>query len=140
MSSTIALTKLSSRELFELAKAKEEEESLQERERSREVLRKLRRDRRRLITEQRKALVQMDAQIAELTGAKSSVRQADRRTGSSQQVLEILTSASGPLSTAAIRGELEQRHISIGSLAQTLAYLKRQGRVTSPARALYEAT
>ena len=139
MTSTRNLTNLSSRELFELAKAKKEEELLQQRERSKEILQKLRKERRKLITEQRRALAAVDAKITAHTGVKKAGGEGNRRSGSSQQVLEVLVSADGPLSTIAIREELEKRGASIGSLGQTLAYLKRQGRVTSPGRALYQA-
>lgn len=140
MPSKKSLSKLSSRELFELAKAKEEQELLEERQRSKEILQGLRTERRKLIAAQRKALAKMDAQIAELTGAKGGGRQGNRRSGLSQQVLDILASADGPLSTVAIREELEKRGISVGNLGQTLAYLKRQGRIASPSRALYQAS
>ena len=130
MPSKKSLSKLSSRELFELAKAKEEQELLEERQRSKEILQGLRTERRKLIAAQRKALAKMDAQIAELTGAK----------GGGRQGLDILASADGPLSTVAIREELEKRSISVGNLGQTLAYLKRQGRIASPSRALYQAS
>jgi aspartokinase len=133
------LTNLSSTELFELAKAKEEEELLQERERSKEILRGLRKERRMLIAEQRRALAIIDAKIAAHSGVKNTSGEGNRRSGSSKQVLAVLVSAGGPLSTAAIREGLRTRGVSVGNLGQTLAYLKRRGRVTSPGGALYQA-
>ena len=55
------------------------------------------------------------------------------------QVLEIVSGAK-KISTKDIKEQLEARGVVANNLAQTLAYLKRQGKVTSPARSIYSPT
>ena len=52
------------------------------------------------------------------------------------QVLDIV-SQSKKVSTKEIKAELDNRGVVAKNLAQTLAYLKRQGKVKSPARSIY---
>jgi hypothetical protein len=51
-------------------------------------------------------------------------------------VLDIVSQAK-KISTKEIKAELESRGVVANNLPQTLAYLKRQGKVTSPARSIY---
>ena len=53
-----------------------------------------------------------------------------------EQVLEIVAKTK-KISTKEIKAQLDNRGIVANNLAQTLAYLKRQGKVTSPARSIY---
>jgi hypothetical protein len=50
--------------------------------------------------------------------------------------MEIVSKAK-KISTTEIKAELESRGVVANNLAQTLAYLKRQGRVASPERSIY---
>jgi hypothetical protein len=53
-------------------------------------------------------------------------------------VLAIIQ-AAGEISTPDIKAELERQGVVASNLSQTLAYLKRQGRVSSPSRSMYSA-
>jgi hypothetical protein len=53
-----------------------------------------------------------------------------------ERVMQIVVNA-GEISTKDIKAELENEGLNVSNLSQTLAYLKRQGRVASPARSIY---
>jgi hypothetical protein len=132
-----ALTDLSSEELYELARQREEQEAEEEKEAVRAQIDELREKRRALVAKQRKELAKIDSEIKGLGGR---VPRGKRRGGGgvsvTEQVLDIV-SGSKQISTKDIKAELEARGVVANNLAQTLAYLKRQGKVASPARSVY---
>lgn len=131
-----AVEDMSSDELYALALAREEEEQERQREEARQLVEDLRNKRRDLVAKQRKELAAIDREIRKL-GGKSKAR-AGKRSGVNvtERVMQIVTSA-GEISTKDIKAELENDGLNVSNLSQTLAYLKRQGRVTSPARSIY---
>lgn len=132
-----ALTNLSSDELYELARERELQEAEEAKEAVREQLDELRAKRRETVARQRKELSAIDAEIRALGGRAARGKRRSREGGSTtEQVLEIV-SASKKISTKEIKAELENRGVVANNLAQTLAYLKRQGKVTSPERSIY---
>lgn len=132
-----SLSELSSDELYELARAREMQEAEEAKEAVRAQLDELRAKRREAAARHRKELAAIDAEIRNL-GGRTTGRTRRRSEGGSitEQVLDIV-SASKKISTKEIKTELENRGVVANNLAQTLAYLKRQGKVTSPARSVY---
>ena len=134
-----SLSDLSSDELYRLAQEREEQEAAEEKQAVRAQIQELRNKRRELVAHQRKELAAIDAEIRALGGR--SARGKRRGSGGASvtdQVLEIVRK-SKKVSTKEIKAELENRGVVANNLAQTLAYLKRQGKVTSPARSIYSA-
>jgi hypothetical protein len=130
------LCDLSAQELFALARAKEQEEWEAGRRARTAQIEALRTDRRKLMSKHRKELAAIDAEIQTLGGRVAGKPRGKRSDGLSAKVLAILE-ASGETSTKKIRAELQAQGVSDANLNQTLAYLKRTGRVSAPRRAVY---
>ena len=124
---------LSSEELFALAKQKEAEERERQKEALRAELDKLRAEKKEMLARHRKEVAAIDARIRKLGGRTGG------RTGGgnvSAGILDILSDKKQH-STKDIQAQLQKRGIVANSLAQTLAYLKRQKKVKSPKRSIY---
>lgn len=131
------LSDLSSDELYELARAREQQEAEEAREAVRAELEALRQARRDMVARHRKELAALDAEIRGLGGRTTRGRRRGSAGGSvTEHVLEIVGKTK-KISTKEIKAELEARGVVANNLAQTLAYLKRQGKVSSPARSIY---
>ncbi len=132
-----SLSSLSADELYELARERELQEEEEAKEAMRAQLDELRAKRRETIARHRNELAAIDAEIRGL-GGRTSGRKRRRSAGGSitDHVLEIVSGAK-KISTKEIKAELDNRGVIANNLAQTLAYLKRQGKVTSPARSIY---
>ena len=133
-----SVSDLSSEELYALAKEREEQEEVEAREAAKAQLDDLRRQRREMVTRHRKELAGIDAEIRSLGGRAPRGRRRAGGPSVTDQVLEIVSSAK-KTSTNEIKAELDSRGVVANNLAQTLAYLKRQGKVKSPARSVYAA-
>ncbi len=131
------VTDLSAAELYKLAKKREQEELQKTIEANKEKLLALRAKRRELITKQKKELRQIDAEIARLSGKPPS-RKGRKSGGSVTEKVVAIIAKTGKISTSDLKEELKKKGISAGNLPQTLAYLKRQGRIISPARTIYQ--
>lgn len=128
---------LSSEELYALAKEREEQEAAEAREAARAELDALRQQRREMVARHRKELAAIDAEIRNLGGrTPRGRRRAAGGPSVTDQVLDIVSGAK-KISTKEIKAELDNRGVVANNLAQTLAYLKRQGKVKSPARSIY---
>lgn len=128
---------LSSEQLYELAREREQQEEAEAHEAARAQIEDLRQQRRETAARHRKELAAIDAEIRKLGGRTGPGRRRSAAGGSvTEHVLDIV-SKSKKVSTKEIKSELENRGIVANNLAQTLAYLKRQGKVTSPARSIY---
>lgn len=131
------ISDLSSDELYELARQREELEAAQAQEAAREQIEQIRQKRRELVARQRKEIAALDAEIRKLGGRTGPGRRRSRSGVSvAEHVLDIVAQTK-KVSTKEIKAELDNRGVTANNLAQTLAYLKRQGRVTSPARSIY---
>lgn len=131
------LTELSAAELYKLAQKREQEELQKTIEANKEKLAALRSKRRELVAKQKKELRRLDAEIARLSG-KSPRKKSRKSSGNvTEKVISIITQA-GKISTSDLKAELKKKGVSASNLPQTLAYLKRQGRVISPARTIYQ--
>ena len=131
------ISDLSSDELYRLAQEREEQEATEAKEAARAQIEELRNTRRDMMTRHRKELAAIDAEIRALGGRSGrGKRRASSPGNVTGQVLDIVSKAK-KISTKEIKAELESRGIVANNLPQTLAYLKRQGKVTSPARSIY---
>jgi uncharacterized protein YciI len=131
-----ALEEMTSGELFELAQRRKQEEKMRQREAHKEQLETLRAKRRELTGRYKKELANIDAEIKALSGGGRATRPR-AKINVSQKVLELI-GAKGKASTADIKQGLEAEGVAIGNLSQTLAYLKRMGRVVSAGRTFYK--
>ncbi len=132
-----SVEELSAAELYELARQREEEERRMQEEARKEQLKELRAKRRALMAKHKRELAAIDNEIAKLTGKKPAGGRRGGRGSVTEAVLEVISSV-GRITTSELKKALEEKGITVGNLPQTLAYLKRQGRITSPARATYE--
>jgi len=128
------VSELSADELYALAEKKQQEEAEAEREATRSMIEELRNKRRELVAKQRKELAAIDAKIRKLGGRTKA---KSRSKGSVSSEVVAIIEAAGKISTKDIKAKLEAKGISTGNLSQTLAYLKRTGRLASPSRSMY---
>jgi uncharacterized protein YhaN len=120
-----------------MAREREQLEEAQAQEAARAQIDELRQQRRAAAARHRKELAAIDAEIRKLGGRTGPGRRRSASGGSvTEHVLDIVGN-SKKISTKDIKAELENRGVVANNLAQTLAYLKRQGKVTSPARSIY---
>jgi hypothetical protein len=130
-----SLEELSADELYALAQEREQQEAEAQREAVKQQIDDLKAQRKALIAEHKKELAALDKEIRKLGG-----RTRSRRSGGGENVTDVvygIVQAAGEISTKDIRAQLEAQGVEAANLAQTLAYLKRQGRVTSPSRSVY---
>ncbi|HEC06016.1 hypothetical protein [Thiolapillus sp.] len=131
------VTELSAAELYKLAQKREQEELQKSLEANKEKLIALRTKRRELVAKQKKELRKLDAEISRLSGKKTARKGRKAGTSVTEKVVAIIAKA-GKISTTDLKAELKKKGVATGNLPQTLAYLKRQGRVVSPARTIYQ--
>ena len=144
------IEKMSAEELYALAQQREQEEHEAQNSARIEQIEELKANRKMLIAEHKqsmkalekehnKAVKALDNEIAKLGGRaprRGGGGGGGRRGGASQAIMELIE-AMGPVSTSDLKAKLEEQGIETKNLAQQLAYLKRQGKVVSPSRAVY---
>ncbi|WP_293652522.1 hypothetical protein [Thiolapillus sp.] len=123
--------------MYKLAQKREQEELQKSLEANKEKLIALRTKRRELVAKQKKELRKLDAEISRLSGKKTARKGRKAGTSVTEKVVAIIAKA-GKISTTDLKAELKKKGVATGNLPQTLAYLKRQGRVVSPARTIYQ--
>ncbi|MEJ2576134.1 MAG: hypothetical protein P8106_05470 [Gammaproteobacteria bacterium] len=129
-----AIEDLSSDELYALAQQRQQEEEERQREAVKEQIDELKAKRKELAAKHRKQLAALDSEIRRL-GGRTRARQ--RGGVNVTEAVMGIVQAAGEISTKEIKAELDNQGITANNLSQTLAYLKRQGRVTSPSRSVY---
>lgn len=143
---------MTAEELYNLAKQREVEEQKKVMQEHQQKIAELREERRLLqlkhnkeIREEirqlkirhKRELKDVNARIKAFGGRVSGASTAVKgRTGASAAIVDILN--AGEMDTKAIREKLEALGVSVSNLGQTLAYLKRNGRVASVARGIYK--
>ncbi|MGM0554628.1 MAG: hypothetical protein ACQETK_12825 [Pseudomonadota bacterium] len=134
-------SELSAEELYALARQREKEEAERQEAERRKKREALMAKRKEMIARHRKELAELERQIRELGGRVGRAGGAGRgRSGTSisQKLCEIV--ASRPeMDVKQIKAEAEKAGLDTKNISQTLAYLKRQGRLTSPRRGVYKA-
>lgn len=141
MSADKSIADMSSDELFELAQSRKEQELNAQRESLRADMDALKEERRQLINTHKKALNTLDGKINTLRkqmnlGGGTGKTRTRTSVNVSSLVLEILADKT-QLSTKEIQAELSNNGVTANNLSQTLAYLKRQGKISSPSRSIY---
>ena len=129
---------MSSAALYKLAQKVEQEERAKQLEAAKEKIDALKVRRRQLVAKQKKELAKLDAEIRKLGGKTPRSSGRKKRAGGSVSaaVLETIA-AAGEINTQDLKAALDSKGVIAGNLGQTLAYLKRQGKISSPSRAVY---
>lgn len=130
------IQQMSADELYALAQQKEKEEEAREKEALKAKITELRDKKKALMARHRKELAAIDAEIRALGGRSGGGRKG-RQTGASAAILELL-GKKGEMDTRSIRSMLESQGVSVSNLGQTMAYLKRNGKVKSTGRGVYK--
>lgn len=138
---TTTFEDMSSQELFELAKSRQMEEEKTVKDALRSELDILRKERREAAAKYKKELASLDDKIEKIRaqlsmGASTATRSQGSSTNVSAAVLQTLQTHK-KMSTKELQAELSANGIVAANLSQTLAYLKRQGKISSPERAIY---
>ena len=133
-----SVNNMSSAALYKLAQKVEQEERAKQLEAAKEKIDALKVKRRELLANQKKELAKLDAEIKKLGGKtpKSTGRRKRNGGSVSAAVLDAIATA-GEISTQDLKKALDSKGVIAGNLGQTLAYLKRQGKISSPSRAVY---
>ena len=131
------IQQMSADELYALAQQKEKEEEAREKEALKSKIAELRRKKKTLMAQHRKELAAIDAEIRALGGRSGGGGRKGRQTGASAAILELL-GKKGEMDTRSIRSMLESQGVSVSNLGQTMAYLKRNGKVKSTGRGVYK--
>ncbi|WP_240481072.1 hypothetical protein [Ectothiorhodospira sp. BSL-9] len=130
---------MTSEELYELARQRQEDERRQMEEEQRERLSQLQAQRSEVVARHKAELAALDKQIKQLGAGKAKGRgRGSSASNLSQHVVDIINER-GQMSTRELKGELESRGFEARNISQTLAYLKRNGRVVNTARGIYAA-
>lgn len=132
------VTTMSSAALYKLAQQREQEEKAKQQEAAKGKIDTLKAKRRELVAKQKKELAKVDAEIKKLGGKAPSSSGRKKRSGGSVSaaVLDVIATA-GEINTQNLKAALDAKGVTAGNLGQTLAYLKRQGKISSPSRAVY---
>jgi len=136
MAKTKALEELRAEELYALAQQREQEEAEARRDAMKQQIDALRAKRKTLVAAHRKEISAIDTKILKLAGKTRRVRSRTNGENLTDIVVDIVHSA-GEISTQQIRAELDAQGIEARNLSQTLAYLKRVGKLASPGRSLF---
>lgn len=128
---------MSAAQLRALADKIEKQEAAEKAAQIKEEIASLKTERKSLVSDHKKALSAIDRKIARLTG-KGAKPGRSKRGGSASAAIVDFVGKSGKATTKEIKAALEKKGISTANLNQTLAYLKRQNRISSPSRAVYK--
>ena len=120
-------------ELFALAKQKEADERKWIEEENKGQIAELREKRKQMLLRYKKEVNEINAKIKTLGGrvpVSSTVAK-----GATAAIVELLE--AGELDTKKLREKLDEMGVSVKNIGQTLAYLKKNGKVASVARGIY---
>ncbi|AHE97322.1 hypothetical protein [Thioalkalivibrio paradoxus] len=142
---TKKISDLTAEELYALAREREQQEAERREASRKKKLEALRKKRKEIVARQRAELAELDREIRDLGGRAQKARAAGGRRGGtaasgtiSQKLCDIV--ATKPeMMVSEIREQAEAAGIDTKNISQTLAYLKRQGRLDSPRRGVYSA-
>jgi len=137
------MNNLSAEELYALAREREKEEAERQEQELRKKREELKAQRKEIVARQRKELAALDREIQKLGGrARGRAPRKGRRAGGGATIGEQLCGivAKQPeMTISEIREEADAMGVDTRNLSQALAYLKRQGRLSSPRRGVYAA-
>ncbi len=125
-------------DLYKLAKQREVDERKWIAEENKQKIAELREERKQLQARHKKEINEVNSRIRALGGKVAGTSTTGKgRTGISAAIVELLDEV-GELDTTAIREKLDSIGVSVGNLGQTLAYLKKNGKVDSVSRGVYK--
>jgi len=129
---------LSSAELYELAREREQEEQMEQQQALAGEVEALKAQRRALGAAYRKDLRAIDARLTALggPGKRKAAQTRKKRVNTTELILQFL-SAQGQASTAEIRTHLQESGLEASNLSQLMGNLKRRSKVVSAGRAVY---
>ncbi|MCA1788901.1 MAG: hypothetical protein LC667_03285 [Thioalkalivibrio sp.] len=135
------LEELTAEELFDLARKREKEEAEREEKKFAKKREALKAERKELVAKQRKELAALDREILKLgrTVRRRGPARARRGDGGSTITDQLcaIVATQPEMAISEIRDKAEEAGVETRNLSQTLAYLKRQGRLDSPRRGVY---
>ena len=124
-------------ELYALAKQKEADEKKWFAEENKAKIASLREERKQMLNRHKKEVNEINAKIKQLGGrVPVSSAVAKGATGATAAIVEILE--AGELDTKTLREKLDEMGVSVKNIGQTLAYLKKNGKLASVARGIYK--
>ncbi len=132
------LNNMTADDLYKLAKQREIDERKWIAEENKQKIAELREERKQLQARHKKEINEVNSRITALGGKVAGTSATGKgRTGISAAIVELLDEV-GELDTTAIREKLNAIGVSVGNLGQTLAYLKKNGKVASVSRGVYK--
>ena len=136
-----SIDELSARELYKLAEKREKQEQQRLAEENKAKIEALKNKRKALIASHRKEITAIDRQLKKLTGSTATKKTKNNKstTGTTEKIINLLAT-NKTMTTVQIRAALQENGLTVNNLSQTLAYLKRTKRITSPARSTYALT
>lgn len=138
-----SIADMSVEELYALARAREQQEAARREEDAKGKRNELKARRKEMEARHRKELAELDREIQGLTGTAPKQRAiGKKRRGASggssiSQRLCDIVATQPEMTVTEIREQAEATGINTKNISQTLAYLKRQGRLESPRRGVY---
>lgn len=142
-SKKLNLDELDSAALFKLAQEKEKAEQEAEREENRARIDEIRSVRRELIARHKRDLMALDRELEQLMGrsprsTKHPVKTRHSRTGTSiSDILISIVGSKDSMRIEEIREQAIEQGLTLSTVTQMLAYLKRTGRIESRGRGIY---
>jgi len=133
------IEELSAEELYALAREREQAEARAQAEQFAEKRAELRQERKAMLARHRKELAEIEREITKLGGTVRRGR-TTRKSSDGPTIVDQLCTivASKPAMTVQeVREQAESIGVGTQNLSQTLAYLKKQGRLMSPERGVY---
>ncbi|MEA3303311.1 MAG: hypothetical protein U9Q75_08580 [Pseudomonadota bacterium] len=125
-------------DLYKLAKQRELDERKLIADQNKQKIAELREERKQLQARHKKEINEVNSRIRALGGKVAGTAATGKgRTGISAAIVELLDEV-GELDTTTIREKLNDIGVSVGNLGQTLAYLKKNGKVDSVSRGVYK--
>jgi hypothetical protein len=133
------LKNMSSEELFALANEKQADERQKIEEENKGKISELREERKQMLLRQKKEINEINKRITALGGkvADAAAATGKGRTGVSAAIMGLLEDVEH-MDTKTIKEKLEAVGVSVGNLAQSLAYLKKGGKVESVEHGVYK--
>lgn len=132
--------KMTSEELFAFAKQKQADEKKWLAEENKQKIAEVRAERKAILLRQKKEINEINKRITELGGkvaGATATATGKGGAGISAAIMGLLEEVEH-MDTKAIREKLEGLGLSVGNLGQSLAYLKKGGKVDSVERGVYK--
>ena len=124
-------------ELYALAKKKESDEKKWIAEENKQKIADLRGERKQMLLRHKREVNEINAKIKQLGGSVPvSSAVAKGGTSATAAIVELLE--AGELDTKTLREKLDEQGVSVKNIGQTLAYLKKNGKIASVARGIYK--